>query len=136
MRGFFLMFLFGWGALVGCIGAESSQSREVAFPLPLAEYPPSKGVGLGQVYRERIAMDGFNLVATGIFLCAILHTFFAGQFTKISHRWRDEHEERMRMARSSLSFSRVGPREVSRSRGRSWGGASGIWQCETRPETQ
>ena len=97
MRGFFLMFLFGWGALVGCFGAESSPSREVAFPLPLADYPPSKGVGLGQVYRERIAMDGFNLVATGIFLCAILHTFFAGKFTKIAHRWRDEHEERMKL---------------------------------------
>ncbi len=48
-------------------------------------------------------MDLFNLVATLIFLLAIVHTFLAAKFTRLAHQWRDEHAARGG-AEGSVSF--------------------------------
>ena len=46
--------------------------------------------------KDRIRQEPFNLVATLIFLCAIIHTFLAGKFMKIAHKWEHRHEERIK----------------------------------------
>ena len=46
--------------------------------------------------KDRIRQEPFNLVATLIFLCAIIHTFLAGKFMKIAHKWEHGHEERIK----------------------------------------
>ena len=56
------------------------------FPTPLPDYPPAAAGGLLQTLTERIAHDPFNLVATGIFVLAILHTFLAPKFLALAHR--------------------------------------------------
>jgi hypothetical protein len=44
----------------------------------------------------RAAAEPFNLVATGIFAVAILHTFAAARFTAWSHRLQHRHDEQAR----------------------------------------
>jgi len=54
------------------------------FPLPLDAYAAPAG-GLVEILRGRIQADPFNLVATVIFLLAILHTFMAGKIQHLAH---------------------------------------------------
>ncbi|MGH8638833.1 MAG: putative Na+/H+ antiporter, partial [Burkholderiales bacterium] len=44
----------------------------------------------------RIAFDPFNLVVTGIFVVAILHTFAAARFMGLAHGVQHRHDERAR----------------------------------------
>jgi len=75
------------------LGAEESGA---AFPLPLGHYPAAEGAALFEILRTRAAADPFNLVATVIFLLAIVHTFLATKFMHLAHRWRDEHRAQIR----------------------------------------
>jgi hypothetical protein len=56
------------------------------FPTPLSDYGPAAAAGLMTTLAERITHDPFNLVATGIFVLAILHTFAAARFLQLAHR--------------------------------------------------
>jgi len=67
-----------------------------AFPLPLDSYGDSGNAGVLEILGQRITADPFNLVATIIFLLAIVHTFLATKFMHLAHRWRDEHAARIR----------------------------------------
>ena len=69
-----------------------------AFPRPLDAYPPEVGQSLWDVLAARIDLEPFNLVATGIFLLAILHTFAAARFTELAHRLHHRDEARARSA--------------------------------------
>ena len=62
------------------------------FPKPLETYPPPAG-GIVETLIVRAKADPFNVAASVIFLLAILHTFAASTFTKLSHQIEDRHEE-------------------------------------------
>jgi hypothetical protein len=62
------------------------------FPTPLASYADGAQQDILLKLAGRIAQDPFNLVATLIFLAAILHTFLAARFRMISHRLDHEYE--------------------------------------------
>lgn len=42
--------------------------------------------------KLRASVDPVNLIATLLFFGAILHTFAAGYFMKLSHKWEDQHK--------------------------------------------
>lgn len=63
------------------------------IPTPLSAYPPPSADGLIATLSERAAQDPFNLVATAIFVLAILHTFAAARFAALSHRVQHRHDE-------------------------------------------
>ena len=65
------------------------------FPTPLSAYPPASPDGLLATLQARAAFDPFNLVVTGIFLIAILHTFAAARFTRLAHAYQHRHEHQM-----------------------------------------
>jgi hypothetical protein len=67
---------------------------ETAFPLPLSAYPPAQE-SIVATLADRVAMDPFNAVATGIFFLAILHTFAATRFAGWAHRVQHRHDERL-----------------------------------------
>jgi Putative Na+/H+ antiporter len=56
-----------------------------AFPVPLTAYLDDAS-GLASTLLARIESHPFNLVATAIFLLAVVHTFFAARFIDASHR--------------------------------------------------
>jgi len=66
------------------------------FPTPLSEYPVVPGQTLFETLSARVAHDPFNLVVTGIFLLAIIHTFAAARFMKFAHAVQHRHEARAR----------------------------------------
>ena len=72
-------------------------------PAGLSEFPPSlESYGdadmgsIGSILFNRIRQEPFNLVASLIFLCAIIHTFLTGRFMVIAHRWGHDHEEKIK----------------------------------------
>ncbi len=66
-----------------------------AMPKPLETYEPVTG-GLWEVLSARAAEDPFNIAATIIFICAILHTFAAGPLNKLAHKFEHAHEKELR----------------------------------------
>jgi hypothetical protein len=56
------------------------------FPTPLTAYPPVGDGGILHALAQRIEIDPFNAIATGIFLLALLHTFLAPRLTALAHR--------------------------------------------------
>ena len=69
------------------------------FPIPTSELPlehnEDKSINLGATLAARVKADPFNLVATLIFLFAIVHTFLAGWFNKMAHKAEVEHHARI-----------------------------------------
>ena len=82
----------------GVYGLQKDQYAK--FPLPIAQYQvvedqnPEWGIMDKLKYRAS-QESGFNLVASIIFLCAIIHTFLAGYFTEISHRAEKAHRKKI-----------------------------------------
>ena len=64
------------------------------FPLPLSDYPALPGAGLIEVIQQRALLEPFNIVATAIFLLAIVHTFLVARVTAFAHRIQHEHNAR------------------------------------------
>ena len=81
------------GAGVG-LAAKAGQSSP-AFPRPLSSYPMPEQASLWEVLKLRVQAAPFNLVATVIFLLAIIHTFLAPLFQRLSHRFEQEHRKRL-----------------------------------------
>jgi Putative Na+/H+ antiporter len=57
------------------------------FPLPTDTYNDEHITDLWQRLKGRAAAEPFNLVATGIFLLAIIHTFLASKFLSVAHHY-------------------------------------------------
>lgn len=64
-----------------------------SLPIPAEKYPAVEGGGLMATLKSRVIADPFNLAATIIFLLAIIHTFAAGIFIKIAHKFERLHDE-------------------------------------------
>jgi hypothetical protein len=67
----------------------------VALPRSLDSYHDPAGGGVLEVLRSRAGAEPFNLVATVIFLLAIIHTFLTARFRHWAHVAEEEHAERM-----------------------------------------
>lgn len=63
------------------------------LPTPLSAYPPPSPDGLVATLAQRANQDPFNLIATGIFFLAIVHTFSAARFAALAHRVQHDHDE-------------------------------------------
>ena len=51
-----------------------------AIPRDLSTYPDLTGAPLTTILSTRAEIEPFNVIATGIFVLAILHTFAAARF--------------------------------------------------------
>ncbi|MDA7611607.1 putative Na+/H+ antiporter [bacterium] len=72
------------------------KNRYAKFPLPISEYEKTETeeMGIWDKLKNRAgAQGGFNLVASIIFLCAIIHTFLAGYFLEMAHHHEKRHKE-------------------------------------------
>ena len=64
-------------------------------------YRDPLGGSVGEILSHRISANSFNLIASLIFLIAILHTFMANKLTAKAHQIHEEHDERMKAAGAS-----------------------------------
>ena len=60
-----------------------------------------EGAGMVELLSHRISANPFNLIATLIFILAIIHTFMANKLTAYAHEIHEEHDERMKEAGAS-----------------------------------
>lgn len=65
------------------------------FPVPLDHYTAQSGPLL-DLLASRIAEHPFNAYATGVFLAAVAHTFFAKRFLTLAHRAQHREDEARR----------------------------------------
>ena len=66
------------------------------FPPPLVSYQDGGETNVGTVLLHRIHVEPFNVVATIIFLLAIVHTFLAPKILGLSHRIQHNYEAQLR----------------------------------------
>ena len=72
-----------------------TEDQAAVFPLPLPLYEDQEP-GLWERLKVRaMAQNGFNLVATIIFFCAIIHTFLVNIFKEWAHLHEARHKERI-----------------------------------------
>lgn len=74
------------------VGMADAAAPGEAFPPALTSYPAMSPGGLYETLADRVRAEPFNLVASIIFLLAILHTFL----TPVIRRWAHRAEERHR----------------------------------------
>lgn len=110
------IFLLGILLLVQghALGAAPAGPSE-GFPRALDAYPVAGAASVIDELKARAAAEPFNLVATGIFVLAVLHTFFAGRFRHWAHVVEERHQSRLaRRERKATDLNEDGqPDEVS-----------------------
>jgi hypothetical protein len=90
----FLLITGAPGELALASVAESTQYESHQFPTPLESYHDHE-LGLMSTLANRIKSDPFNLVATLIFFCAIIHTFLTSKFLAAAHRNQEKHRKKI-----------------------------------------
>jgi hypothetical protein len=92
------VFLFLLALTVSAIVAAAGGPPADApiFPPSLESYGDGDVGSIIGILGNRIRQEPFNLLASLIFLCAIIHTFLTGRFMVISHRWAHDHEEKIK----------------------------------------
>lgn len=74
--------------IVASVKIAFADVAELPYPLPLESYPES--ASLWATLCERVKIAPFNLYATAIFLCAVIHTFSHRYFVDIAHFIKNE----------------------------------------------
>ena len=72
------------------------KSQYAVFPLPLVEYDKQEEADWSMWDKLKFRatqQGGFNIVATIIFLCAIIHTFLSGYFIEMAHHHHEKHKK-------------------------------------------
>jgi hypothetical protein len=72
------------------------------IPRELESYPAATNQSLASELLMRAELEPFNVVATAIFVLAILHTFAAARVAAFAHRVQHRHDERARAAGAPL----------------------------------
>ena len=88
---FFCMTGAGW-----ILAAEEPDHDAREFPRGLESYGDSDLQSISAILKNRINQEPFNLVATLIFFCAIVHTFLTGRFMAIAHKWEHKHDQKIK----------------------------------------
>jgi len=101
-------FLFRISLLLGFLltsqafagGGADPHASDLVFPIPEASYAEMEAHKADELGRElslfdqikvRAVADPFNVVATLIFFCAVIHTFLATKFNNLAHKYEVEH---------------------------------------------
>lgn len=66
------------------------------IPRPLESYADPAGGSIAQILADRAAAEPFNIIATVLFVLAIIHTFAAPFFARLAHRVQHEHNLRQK----------------------------------------
>ena len=92
-------------------GAAEAPTTEPAFVSAMAKFPEIESAhGLHSIAEKlsyRAAQQPFLLVATAIFILAILHTFFAAPITRLAHRAQLQHDAAINRSHESTAADKV-----------------------------
>jgi hypothetical protein len=77
-------------------GQAAPPGEKELFPRSLESYGDQAMTGIIEILWNRAQEEPFNLAATLIFFCAIVHTFLSSKFMTMAHKWEREHEKKVR----------------------------------------
>ena len=77
--------------LVTCHGEEMNP-QTIEFPLHIHSYGDAQITDLWNILKHRVEVNPFNLIATLIFFCAIIHTFMATRFERLAGFFKKKHK--------------------------------------------
>ncbi|MGK5093267.1 putative Na+/H+ antiporter [Deltaproteobacteria bacterium TL4] len=97
--GFIFLLTVILATLVYASGGSSVE--HMVFPRSLDSYQDAGMTSLSEILSNRIQKEPFNLFASLIFLCAIIHTFLTSKFLHIAHQWNHAHEEKKKAGKVS-----------------------------------
>ncbi|MGB5750154.1 MAG: putative Na+/H+ antiporter, partial [Desulfobacterales bacterium] len=80
----------------GVLAAGAPPKDANAFPPSLESYNDADYTSIMAILKNRAKQEPFNLIATLIFLCAIVHTFLTSKFMGIAHKWEHDHEQKIK----------------------------------------
>ncbi len=117
MKSLLLVFAAMFLLLPSGIFAAGDHSSEPAFVTAMAKFPDqekAKGLdSIGEKLVFRAKQQPFLLVATVIFILAIVHTFFAIPITKLSHEVQHQHDAKIRRLQTTRGIPAVADDMVS-----------------------
>ncbi|MBT5900497.1 MAG: hypothetical protein HOH58_00120 [Opitutaceae bacterium] len=96
LRSIFLMLSLGVLPLVGLGAGGGGHGPEIEFPQALESYSDTSESTLIDTLKGRIAAEPFNLVATVIFLLAIIHTFLTARIRHMAHEVEEIHAAQLK----------------------------------------
>ncbi len=73
--------------------AAGGAGAELTFPLPLNAYADGHLNSLSSILAHRIQVEPLNLIASLLFMGALIHTFLAPRFLKIAKKWEQERAD-------------------------------------------
>lgn len=97
----FTFFVFLVASIAYGGGGYDTHQEATTFPPSLDSYNDADIEGVGAILSHRIKHTPFNLVATLIFIGAILHTFLSSKFLYYAHKWKAEHQKQIETGRKS-----------------------------------
>jgi len=97
--GMFLLCTIGLGVPVQA-GSAAPAAGETLFPRSLESYGDQDMTGIMAILCNRVQAEPFNLAATLIFFCAIVHTFLSSKCMSRVQRWEHEHAEDIRQGQA------------------------------------
>jgi hypothetical protein len=105
-----LFLIMLWAIAAGARATAAPHETVLAEPFPrtLESYADSHLPTISGKLLHRIRSEPFNLAATAIFFCAILHTFLAPTFNTIAHRLARQHEETVHQTGIQPSAEKIG----------------------------
>lgn len=92
-----VVLLLTMGAATATLAAgdiHGAREEHAGFPLALDSYGDADMAGILEILGHRVALEPFNLVASLLFLCAIVHTFLTARFRAIAHRLEHDYERK------------------------------------------
>jgi hypothetical protein len=94
-----LIFLFFIASLIASVrdaqGAGATEANVGTFPRDLQSYDDKAADNVLGILTIRARQEPFNVVATLLFFCAIIHTFLTSRFLAVSQKWEHEHNEKI-----------------------------------------
>jgi hypothetical protein len=93
---FTLIFILASITVCSFAFGASTEQAPLPFPRSLDSYNDTGVTDVLAILQNRIKQEPFNLVASIIFLCAIIHTFMTSKFLAIAHKWEAAHQEKIK----------------------------------------
>lgn len=89
-----ILTLAGGSTLVAAGGGH--HAAEIDFPRDVSSYEDPAGASVLEVIKARAAAEPFNVVATVVFILAVLHTFLTARFRHWAHVIEERHAAKLR----------------------------------------
>jgi len=101
----FLLFLLAISVPLFLLASGMRGQPDMLFPLPLKAYQDDHFSSMMKILTHRVIVDPMNLVVTGMFLLAIIHTFCVGLFRRLAEKFEDRHREVHQLNKTEMNYN-------------------------------